>query len=74
MYQQALSDPKIKGFVGELYTIEIGTLGYCLIAFLHTSQTSLLKASPSLTKKEASSILDLVQRKYTYNLCFSSHF
>ena len=67
LYQQALSDLESKGFLGELYTIEIGTLGH----WLPTSRSSLLKASPSLTKKEASSILDLAAKKV---ICFSYYF
>ena len=59
LYQQALSDLESRGVEGELYTIEIGTLGH----WLPTSWTSLLKAFPSLTKKEASSILDLAAKK-----------
>ena len=59
LYQQALSNLESKGFEGDFYTIEIGTLGH----WLPTSQTSLLKVSPSLTKKEASSILDQAAKK-----------
>ena len=59
LYQQALNDLESKGFEGDLYTIKIGTLGH----WFPTSRTSLLKASPFLTKKEAGSILDQAAKK-----------
>ena len=49
IYLHALSDLEAKGFVSNLYTIEIGSLGH----WLPTSQRALLKAAPLLTKQLA---------------------
>ena len=48
IYLQALSDLEAKGYASHLHTIEIGSLGH----WLPTSQSALLKALPSLKKKQ----------------------
>ena len=56
---QALGDLEVKGFVSNLYTIEMGSLRH----WLYTSQRALLKAVPLLTKQMMRKIVDEAVRK-----------